>query len=124
MVLRFESGKRASNVSVAAGVAHMAITPNKPYDASLGVGEQTRQLVAKLDAKLAMLGLTKSDVIFVQLIVADMADLIEVNTAWDEWIDPLSPPTRACIAAALADPAMRVEFIVQADASKCGAPSV
>lgn len=120
MIERIEIGRRNSNATVANGVAYMAITPEKPYDAGLSAAEQARQLVVKVDKKLELIGLTRSDIIFVQLILADIADVAAVNAVWDDWIDPASPPTRACIGAALADPAMKVEFIIQADASARG----
>lgn len=45
----------------------------------------------------------------------------EANALWDQWIDPKSPPARACISASLANPDMKVEFIVQAAINGTGA---
>jgi enamine deaminase RidA (YjgF/YER057c/UK114 family) len=107
-------GPRASEAVIHNGVAHFAVTPERPYDGGLDAGEQTRQLLARLDAKLEKFGSSKSKVIFVTIVLADMAGNAAVNHEWDQWIDPNAPPSRACISAALASPAMKVEFIVQA----------
>lgn len=92
----------------------MIVTSQNPYDAGLDVGEQARQLLAKLGARLEKLGSSKSKVNFVTIVLSEMVSYAAVNGACDEWIDPKSPPSRACIAAALASPAMKVEFIVLA----------
>jgi enamine deaminase RidA (YjgF/YER057c/UK114 family) len=36
------------------------------------------------------------------------------NAAWNEWVDPHNPPTRACVRAELWQPHMLVEIMVTA----------
>jgi enamine deaminase RidA (YjgF/YER057c/UK114 family) len=109
-------GARASEAVIHNGIALFAVTPERPYDAALGAGEQARQALAKLDARLAKLGSSKSRVMFITIVLADMASYDAVNAAWDQWIDPAAPPARACIEVRLASPALKVELIVQAAA--------
>jgi enamine deaminase RidA (YjgF/YER057c/UK114 family) len=42
-----------------------------------------------------------------------MSRKIEMNRAWDEWVDPVNPPTRACIGVDLEPPPI-VEIVVTA----------
>ena len=37
-----------------------------------------------------------------------------MNAVYDAWIDPKSPPARACVEARLADPDLRVEMTAMA----------
>jgi enamine deaminase RidA (YjgF/YER057c/UK114 family) len=57
------------------GTAYFAITPERPYDANLSAAEQARQTLVRLDARLAKLGSSKSKVMFVTIVLADMAKL-------------------------------------------------
>jgi enamine deaminase RidA (YjgF/YER057c/UK114 family) len=107
-------GARASEAVIHNGIAFFAITPERPYDPELDAGEQARQALAKLDARLAKLGSSKSRVMFVTIVLQNMGSLDAVNAAWDAWIDPKAPPSRACISATLVSPSLKVEFLVQA----------
>lgn len=55
---------------------------------------------------------------FVTIMLADIASYDAVNAVWDAWIDPACPPARACFQAKLANPAMKIEMIVQAGISE------
>lgn len=107
-------GPRSSEVVIHNGIAFFAITPERPYDANLPAEEQAKQTLARLDARLAKIGSSKSQVMFITIMLADMASYDAVNAVWDAWIDPAHPPARACFQAKLANPAMKVEMIVQA----------
>jgi enamine deaminase RidA (YjgF/YER057c/UK114 family) len=109
---RFGVGKRASTAVTHNGTGYFAVTPQSPYDGSLSVGEQTRQLLDKADARLAEIGTDKSRLLFVAIILSDMADYAEMNTIWDAWIAGIPPPSRACFNAALASPEMKIEMIM------------
>ncbi|MEC7762833.1 MAG: Rid family hydrolase [Pseudomonadota bacterium] len=100
-----------SSISATESTAMFAAVPDRPYDPTLTAGAQARQLLTTTTSKLEQVGATPADVMFVQIIVADRAFVAEVNEAWDEWIDPDSPPSRACIVAGLASADMKVEMI-------------
>lgn len=112
LVERFGVGKRASAAVTHNGTGYFACTPQSPYDASLGVAEQTKQLLEKADTRLAEIGTDKSKLLFVAIILADMADYAEMNAVWDAWVSDIAPPSRACFNAILASPALKVEMIM------------
>ena len=112
LIQRFGIGKRASTAVSHAGTGYFAVTPQAPYDGSLSVAEQTRQLLAKADARLAEIGTSKDKLLFVAIILADMAGYAEMNEVWDEWVSGIATPSRACFSAALASPALKVEMIM------------
>lgn len=112
LIERFGVGKRASTAVAHNGTGYFACTPQSPYDASLGVAEQTRQLLEKAEGRLAEIGTNKSKLLFVAIILADMADYAAMNEVWDTWVADIAPPSRACFNAALASPAMKVEMIM------------
>ena len=121
LIERFGIGKRASIAVAHNGTGYFAVTPQAPYDGALSVAEQTRQLLAKADGRLAEIGTDKSKLLFVAIILADMASYGETNAVWDEWVSGIAPPSRACFTAALASPALKVEMIMISAASPSAA---
>jgi len=112
LVTRLGIGQRASLATAHNGTGYFAVTPQAPYDASLSVTEQTAQLLAKAEARLAEIGSGKDKLLFVAIILADMAGYAEMNSVWDGWVSGINPPARACFGAALANPALKVEMIM------------
>lgn len=112
LIERFGVGKRASTAVTHNGTGYFACTPDSPYDGSLSVAEQTKQLLKKAETRLADIGTDKSKLLFVAIILADMADYAAMNEVWDTWVADIAPPSRACFMAALASPAMKVEMIM------------
>jgi enamine deaminase RidA (YjgF/YER057c/UK114 family) len=112
MINRFGIGKRASIAVTHNGTGFFAVTPQAPYDAELSTAEQAAQLLAKADARLAEIGSGKDKLIFVAIILADMADYAAVNDVWDGWVADIAPPARACFEARLASPALKIEMIM------------
>ncbi|MCO5732189.1 RidA family protein [Rhizobium sp. SSA_523] len=117
LIERFGIGKRGSLAVTHQGTGYFAVTPEAPYDAGLTVAEQTRQLLAKADRRLTEIGSSRDKLIFVAIMIADMAGLDEMNAIWDEWVAEIAPPARACFEARLANPALKVEMIMISAAS-------
>jgi enamine deaminase RidA (YjgF/YER057c/UK114 family) len=111
---RFEPNNRMSQAVVHGGVVYLAgqVAPEVE-----GVPAQTEAILGKIDRLLADAGSSKSQLLTAQIILADIADFDAMNTVWEGWIDPASPPARATIGAQLALPEFRVEIIV---AAACG----
>lgn len=105
---------RACQISVHAGVVYFAATPDRPYDAGASIQEQTRQLLARVDERLALAGSDKSRILFAHVMISDMRHFAGMNEVWDAWVDQDSPPARACGACDLGSPDMKVEIIVTA----------
>lgn len=108
----FGVGKRGSLAVTHNGTGYFAVTPDAPYDAALSTAEQTRQLLAKADKRLADIGSGKDRLVFVAIMIANMDDVAEMNAVWDEWVADIAPPARACFEAKLANPALKVEMII------------
>ncbi|RVV99235.1 RidA family protein [Mesobaculum littorinae] len=120
-ILRLSPSARASLATVAGGNGYFAVTPDAPYDPDLGAADQARQLLAKAEARLRAIGSARDRLLFVAILLRDIGDVAEVNAVWDEWLDGVAPPARACFEAALASPAMKVEMVMIARAT--GAPA-
>ena len=68
---------------------------------SASLGEQTRDALKALDARLKEAGSSKSRILSATVYITDMARKPDMNAAWDEWVDPDNSPQRACIGAVL-----------------------
>ena len=78
------------------------------------VTEQTRDMLARVDALLAEAGSRRENILQAVIWLADMADFDEMNAVWDAWVPAGHAPARACGEAKLATPDYRVEVIVTA----------
>ncbi len=78
------------------------------------VAEQTKDVLAHVDALLAKAGTDKSKILQAIIWLSDMATFAEMNAVWDAWVDPANTPARATGEAKLAAPKYKVEIIVTA----------
>lgn len=78
------------------------------------VRSQTAQVLQRIDDHLKAAGTDKSRLLTAQVWLADMATFVEHNEAWNEWVDPVNPPVRACVQAQLTHPSLLVEIMVTA----------
>lgn len=108
------SRSRGSQISVHNGTVYFAATPDRPFDAGAPVAEQTRQVLKRVDERLALAGSDKSRILAAHVMISDMRHFAEMNSVWDEWVDQDSPPVRACGACDLGSPDMKVEVIITA----------
>lgn len=83
-------------------------------DRSGAVQEQTREILAKIDAVLAQAGTDRSKILSASIWLADVADYGALNEIWNAWLPPGQPPARACIGAVLAAKGLKVEIAVVA----------
>ncbi|QCO19315.1 RidA family protein (plasmid) [Azospirillum brasilense] len=108
MITRFQVGSRMSQAVVCQGMVHIAGQVANNRKAS--IGEQTRDVLAKIDALLEEAGSDKSKLVAVNVFLPHITDFDAMNEVYDAWIDPANPPARACTEARLADPDLRVEM--------------
>ncbi len=106
---RLTPGPRMSQAVCVGDIAFLA--GQVPNDLGADITEQTKQVLAKIDAVVADLGATKADIASVQVWLADMADFQGMNAVWDAWLDQAAPPARATGGVTLARVGMRVEMI-------------
>jgi enamine deaminase RidA (YjgF/YER057c/UK114 family) len=109
---RFEMGPRMSQAVVYGGVAYLAgIVAD---DLVPSVGDQTRQILAKIDRILAAVGSDKTKILKANIWLSDIRRFDEMNEVWDGWVAKASPPARATVEARLAGPDYLVEIMVEA----------
>ena len=76
---------------------------------------QTRDVLAKIDKYLEMVGTDKSRILSAQIWLSDIAaDFDAMNEVWDAWVEQDCGPARATVEAKLAGPLLRVEIAVVA----------
>ena len=111
-IKRHQTSARMSGIAIHGDTVYMAGAVAD--DANADAGEQTRQVLAKIDALLATAGSSKSKLLWAQLWVTDMRNFAAMNEVWDGWIDPENPPVRAGLCSDLAAPGYLVEIMVMA----------
>jgi enamine deaminase RidA (YjgF/YER057c/UK114 family) len=105
---RVEPGQRLSRAVIHGDTIYLA--GHVASDPALDVAGQTRQILAAIDRVLAELGTDKSRILSATVWLADMSTFDEMNSVWDAWVSPGSPPARACVESKLASPRYRVEI--------------
>lgn len=110
-IRRIEPGPRMSQAVVHGDTVYLAGQVGAPGES---VAAQTRAVLAQIDRLLAEAGTDKSRILSATIWLADIADFAEMNSVWDDWVDPANPPARATGESRLAAPEYRVEIIVTA----------
>ena len=108
-ITRLQAGPRMSQAVIHGATIYLA---GQVADQAKGrsVGEQTREILAKIDALLAEGGSDKAGILSATVYLADIATFAEMNAAWDAWVSPGHAPARATVEAKLAAPAYTVEI--------------
>ncbi|MBO0904995.1 RidA family protein [Jiella sonneratiae] len=114
MITRYQKGARMSQAVSYGGLVYIA--GQVAADPAAGLKDQTRSVLAKIDALLAEAGSGKAKLLAVTVFLPDIADFDEMNTVYDAWVDRENPPARACVEARLADPDLKVEMTAVAAA--------
>jgi len=112
MIKRIDPGPRMSQIVIHNGTGYFS--GQVPVDGSSDAKAQTLQVLAKIDALLAKAGTDKSKLLRADVFLSDIGDFAAMNEAWESWIVPGNPPTRATVQAALAKPEWKVEIVVMA----------
>lgn len=107
-IRRIESGPRMSQAVIHGDTVYLAGQVGAP---GKSVTEQTRAVLAQIEALLVEAGSDKSRLLSATIWLADMADFAEMNAVWDAWVDGKDAPARATGEARLATPDYKVEII-------------
>ncbi len=109
-ITRKHIGKRFSQIVQHGNTVYLA--------GQVGDGEnitdQTKSMLARVDALLAEVGSSKSKILQAIIWVSDMKYFDEMNAVYDAWVDPEALSVRACGEAKLATPKLLVEIIITA----------
>ena len=111
-VKRINPGPRMSSAVVHGDTVYLAgLTADDP---KADVKGQTKQILDKIDKFLKEAGTDKSKVLSANIWLTDIGTWSQMNEVWDPWIAPGNAPARATVEAKLANPALKVEIMVQA----------
>lgn len=83
-------------------------------DTSKDITGQTEEVLAAIDALLEQNGTDKTRLLQAQIWLKDIGDRDAMNKVWTAWLPKDGAPVRACVEAALADPAQLVEIMITA----------
>ncbi|WP_116136821.1 RidA family protein [Trinickia diaoshuihuensis] len=111
-VIRHHVGNRLSEIAIHNGTIYLA--GQIAEETSQDIRGQTREVLGHIDRLLAEAGSDKSQLLSVQIYLADMNDFQGMNAVWDEWVQQGATPPRATVEAKLANPACLVEIVVVA----------
>ena len=108
-IKRIQPGPRMSQAVVHGNTVYLA---GQVAQGAAGgsVAEQTRDILARIDALLAEAGSDKSKLLSATIWLSDMRGFAEMNEVWDAWVAPGAAPARATVEAKLATPQYTVEI--------------
>jgi enamine deaminase RidA (YjgF/YER057c/UK114 family) len=108
-IQRLETGTRMSQAVVCGGFVFLAgqVAVDAP---GASVTDQTRNILARIDALLAKAGSRRERIVSATIWLADIAGFEEMNTVWDAWVPSSHAPARATVEARLAEPQYAVEI--------------
>ncbi len=105
-ITRIEPGARMSQAVVHGNTVYLA----GQVAAGATVAEQTKGILAQIDALLQRAGTDKSKLLSATIWLTDISTFAEMNGVWEAWVSPGNPPARATVEAKLAAPEYRVEI--------------
>ena len=108
--------RRWSDVVIHHGTAYFVEVADDPQQDATG---QVAQVLAQIDARLALFGSDRTDLLQVLIYLADLSDGGALNELWDNWVPTGHAPSRACVQAALS-PGYRVEMVITAAVRQSG----
>ena len=107
---RYDVGARLSEMAVHNGTVYLA--GQVPADETSDIREQTRQVLAAVDALLARAGTDKTRILMAQVFLADLDDFAGMNEVWDDWVPAGAAPPRATVQARLPRRGWRLGIVV------------
>ena len=106
--------RRWSDAVIYGGTAFFVEVADDPNQDARG---QTAQILAQIDARLALFSSDRTQLLQVLIYLADLADGAVLNELWENWVPMGHAPARACVQAGLAA-GYRVEMVITAAAPK------
>jgi enamine deaminase RidA (YjgF/YER057c/UK114 family) len=110
---RREVGPRSSQTVIHNGTVYLAGQVARGAE-NAPVGEQTREILARIDQLLADAGSDKTFLLQTIIFLADFRRFDEMNEVWLSWVAPGATPARAVVEAKLVTPGYAVEIMVTA----------
>ena len=112
-IQRIEPGPRMSEAVIHGGKVYTAgIVAGDA--AGKSVAEQTKDILAQLDAILKEAGSDKTKLLKANIWLTDISTITEMNSVWDAWVLSGKTPARATVEAKLAGKGWDIEIMVEA----------
>jgi enamine deaminase RidA (YjgF/YER057c/UK114 family) len=99
---------RWSDITIFNQVAHFVEVPEA--DMTADIRGQVQQILSQAEARLALIGSDRSQILTVTIYLTDFANVEALNAIWDTWFPEGCAPSRACVKVELVDPQMLVEM--------------
>lgn len=110
-IQRTKTSERASMIVQHSGVVYLSGQVAADPDAD--IQEQTRSVLARIDALLAEAGTTNENMLSATIYLRDIAnDFASMNEVWNAWVPSGHAPARACVEARMARSQLLVEISV------------
>lgn len=110
-VEHLDSGEILSQATIHNGIAY--VCGQTAADRDGDITAQTKEVLAKIDDRLAKCGTDKSKMLMVTIYMSDMSEKSAMNDVWLDWLGDTIRPARACVGAPLG-PGVLVEIVVNA----------
>ncbi len=111
-IVRKHTNARMSQLVIHNGIAYLA---GQVGAEGASVADQTKAVLASIDALLAEAGTSKENLLTAQIWLSDIGtQFAEMNAVWDAWVPAGCAPARWTGEAKLATPDYHVEIIVTA----------
>jgi enamine deaminase RidA (YjgF/YER057c/UK114 family) len=110
-ISRIDVGARMSDIVIHNNTVYLAGQVGAP---GASVTEQTKAVLASIDALLAKAGTDKTKILQAIIWLDDMSTFAEMNAVWDGWVSQGNTPARATGEAKLATTEYKVEIIITA----------
>lgn len=115
-IQRFGVGPRMSMAVKHGGTVYLAGHVASDKAKGKSVAEQTADILAQIDARLAEAGTDKTKLLSASIWLTDISTFSQMNGVWDGWVSQGNTPARATVEAKLASPEYTVEIAVIAAA--------
>lgn len=113
MIEHFGSNPRMSNIVTHNSCVYLSGQVARA-DTTQDISGQTKQILSQIEQLLESVNTDKTRILSAMIWISDMANFQSMNKVWDEWVEGMSPPTRACVEARLARKELLVEIQVVA----------
>lgn len=110
-VEHLDSGEILSQATIHNGVAY--VCGQTAADREGDIAAQTKEVLSKIDDRLAKCGTDKTKILMVTIYLADMSEKSAMNKVWLDWLGDIKRPARACVGAPLG-PGVLVEIVANA----------
>lgn len=109
-ITRIETKKRMSRIVIHNDTIYLC--GQVAEDASQGIQDQTRTMLAKVDDLLIQAGSSRKHILSATIYLKSMDLFAQMNEVWDKWVLEGHTPARACVEARMARQELLVEISV------------